>query len=445
MCCAWAISCCASRADLTAQRPIFLHVAGRTDVGLVREHNEDNFVVVDLTTREVLDVTEMRSLAVGPRGVVMLVCDGMGGAAAGEIASAMAVETVREVMSNTSDAPELAGEELKVSFAQRLRSAAYAANDRIYEAARTDPSKIGMGTTMTAVGVIAGHLVMAQVGDSRAYLLRTGFFTQVTRDQSLLNELLETGQITEEQAPMFEHSNVILQALGVQPDVEVLLSTVELRRGDRLVVCSDGLTSVVTDEEVGALAVVSDDVAESCRLLIDVARSAGGPDNITAIVARFDGEGLYEPSEEEPPIRYVRWLLEEPSWLAQRSVRAEPPQVIAPVDTKRLVMPPHRQEFAHTFFSAMLLFAMLLGSLIVGSALRRDDAGIPCIVFGAPGLSIRVDGFDTGIRTTPGGTVVRLPHGSHLIGLYGPAGPAGERNVDASYQTSCTAHFEGAP
>jgi len=196
---------------------------------------------------------------------------------------------------------------------------------------------------------------------------------------------------------------------------------------------------------VGALAVVSDDVSESCRLLIEVARSAGGPDNITAIVARFDGEGLLDPDEEEPPVRYVRWLLEEPEWLAHRSVRTEPPQVSVPADTKRLVMPPHRQDFAHTFFSAMLLFAMLLGSLIVGSALRRDDAGVPCTVFGAPGLAIRVDGFDSGSRTAAGGTVLRLPEGRHRIGLYGPSGPAGERNVEASYQTNCTAHFEGTP
>src|SRR5205814_8551622 len=122
--------------------------------------------------------------------------------------------------------------------------------------------RAGMGTTTTGVGVIGQHLVMVQVGDSRAYVLRSGVLTQVTRDQSLVNQLLETGQISEEQARMFEHSNVILQALGVQEDVEVLLSTVELRRGDRLVVCSDGLTGVVPDEEVGALAASSDDMAD---------------------------------------------------------------------------------------------------------------------------------------------------------------------------------------
>ena len=225
--------------------PILLHVAGRTDVGLVREHNEDNFVVVDLERKSREAVDGMRTIELGRRGALLVVCDGMGGAAAGEVASSMAVDSVFESMS--ADPVEVPDGERLAAFARRMRSAAYGANQKIFDASRTDAARAGMGTTMTAVGTVDDQLVMAQVGDSRCYLLRSGTLTQVTRDQSLVNQLVETGQITEEQAKLFEHSNVILQALGVQADVEVLLSTVPLKRGDKVVVCSDGLTGVVTD------------------------------------------------------------------------------------------------------------------------------------------------------------------------------------------------------
>ena len=423
--------------------PIHLHVAGKTDVGLVREHNEDNFTVVDLAKEGALPVEEMQQVELTERGAVLLVCDGMGGAAAGEIASAMAVETVRESMQKAVIPPNLDGEQRKASFARRLRSAAFTANEKIFEAARIDPDKIGMGTTMTAVGVIDNHLVMAQVGDSRAYLLRDGVLTQLTRDQSLVNELLESGQITEEQAVMFEHSNVILQALGVQQDVDVLLSTIELRKGDRIVVCSDGLTGVVADEEVGALAYVSDDVADSCRLLIDVARGAGGPDNITAIVARFDGDGLVDPSEKDPVIAYTRWRLDEPTpsaTTAQKSATQRAIPQIAPVPADSFE-PSRRPDFARTFFSAMLLFALAMASLIVASTLHRGDGAASCTVTAAPGLRIRIDGFETGARTEVGSTQLHLPSGRHRIRLQGPGAPAGEQAVEVGTGL-CAARFD---
>ena len=153
-----------------------------------------------------------------------------------------------------------------------------------------------MGTTMTAAGIVDGNLVVAQVGDSRAYLLREGVLTQVTHDQSLVNQLIELGEITVEEARHFEYQNVILQALGVQTDVDVQLSTVPLRRGDRLIVCSDGLSGVVEDEELAVILGTADDMDKACQLLIERARSGGGPDNITVVAARFDGESLPPPT-----------------------------------------------------------------------------------------------------------------------------------------------------
>jgi serine/threonine protein phosphatase PrpC len=442
--------------------PIQLHVAGRTDVGLVREHNEDNFVVVDLErkTRETVD--GMRTIDVGERGALLVVCDGMGGAAAGEVASSMAVDALYDTMTGLNP-PQAAkadngvpAEELRVAnFARRLRSAAYTANQLIFDASRSDNARAGMGTTMTGVGVLDDRLVMTQVGDSRAYVLRGTTITQVTRDQSLVNQLIETGQITEEQARLFEHSNVILQALGVQQDVEVLLSTVKLCRGDRVVVCSDGLTGVVTDDELSAVLGACEDTAEACRLLIEMARAAGGPDNITCVVARFEGEALQPPTENDKVV-YERWRLDEPD---PATVPVDPHEPITgsmpavPAVQPAAAPAPARagqpMKQAEIFFSSMLLLALALGSVIVASLIFRNAPSGECLISGgAPGLSIRLDGRDTGARTVEGTTEVRLPLGQHRIGLRGQGAPAYERTVDVASGDAtpvCTAKFEPGP
>jgi serine/threonine protein phosphatase PrpC len=366
----------------------------------------------------------------------------MGGAAAGEVASSMAVESVFEAMA--VDPAETPAEERLAAFARRMRLAAYGANQKIFDSSRSDVARAGMGTTMTAVGTVDDQLVMAQVGDSRAYLLRGQTLTQVTRDQSLVNQLVETGQITEEQAKLFEHSNVILQALGVQADVEVLLSTVPMRRGDRVVVCSDGLTGVVTDEEVAAVVGATDDAAESCRLLIEMARAAGGPDNITVVVARFEGETLKEATEADT-VKYERWRLDEPEAPPQAAA-AEP----APAETTAVESPGPRTTQpierpvaqAELFFSSMLLLALALGGVIVASLLFRAAPAIECTVSAAaPGLSVRVDGRDTGARTRDGEIAVKLPPGRHRVGLRGPGAPVYERVVEAD-EAGCAARFE---
>ncbi|MSP60492.1 MAG: serine/threonine-protein phosphatase [Myxococcales bacterium] len=419
---------------------IHLHVAGKTDVGLVRDHNEDTFMVVDLGRRERESAFGMRTIEVGPEGALLLVCDGMGGAAAGEVASAMAADLVFESMNEAP--PPGANDQRLADFARRMRSAALTANEKIHAASRSNHAHAGMGTTMTGVGVIANHLVMAQVGDSRAYVLRDGVIVQVTRDQSLVNQLLESGQITEEQAKLFEHSNVILQALGVQPDVEVQLSRVELRRGDRVVVCSDGLTGVISDEELAAIVGSSDDSAEACRLLVEMARAGGGPDNITVIVGRCESDSL-PASDPEQGIKYQRWRLDEPEPApegapgpTQSDVEAVEPARARPVDS------------AQVFFSSMVLLALALAAVVLSSLLYRSSPRVACIVSAATaGLSIRVDGRDVGARTRAGETPIKLPPGRHRIGLRGAGAPPQELTVEAggagadTSGSACSARF----
>jgi serine/threonine protein phosphatase PrpC len=219
----------------------------RTDVGQVREHNEDNFLVADLTrgTRGLQEAN--RSITIGPHGGLFAVCDGMGGAAAGEVASQLAVDILFERMMDgvTSDEPVSRDE-----LARRLVRAVEAAGLRIYQEAKADRSRRGMGTTVTAGALVDDHLFLAQVGDSRAYILRNDVLTQVTRDQSLVNQLIEAGQLTEEEAETFEHNNIILQALGTADTVQVDLTFAKLLKGDTLLLCSDGLSGMVRGEEI---------------------------------------------------------------------------------------------------------------------------------------------------------------------------------------------------
>ena len=412
-------------------------VAGRTDVGLIREHNEDNLSIIDLEARSTVALDGTRQMAVGGRGALLIVCDGMGGAAAGEVASAMAIEEVSRFLLDRTEAGTggHSGDDARAALARWMRAAAWDANRKIFDASRADENRAGMGTTMTTVGVVGGDLVMAQVGDSRAYVMREGTITQVTRDQSLVNQLIETGQISEEQARIFEHSNVILQALGVQEDVEVLLSTVALRRGDRVVVCSDGLSGVVTDEEMAAVLSSTDDMDEVCRHLIDMARAAGGPDNITVIAARFVDDTLPRPGAADR-VAYQRWRLDEPDEETTVERRAPPERwppvaVLAPVDPAR------------TFFSLMLLLALSLGGLVTALQIRRS-AGTPCTVVGAAGLAIRVDGHDVGLRTQGESSAVplRLSSGRHRLALRRPSGADQARIVDVGSASECRVAFE---
>jgi serine/threonine protein phosphatase PrpC len=271
-------------------------VFGKTDLGRTRERNEDTFLVADLSSGSASLQPEVRNHAIGARGSLFIVADGMGGAAAGELASAMAADHIHHHMATTWTSDTIATAE---RFAFRMREAVELANSAIHDYAREHPEVRGMGTTVTVAGIFGSDLYLAQIGDSRAYLVRNSDAIQLTKDQSLMQRLVDAGELTEDEAEQSERRNIILQALGPDPRVKVDLTYQSVRRGDVLILCSDGLSGLVRREEFAMLAGRHSDPAALCAALIDLANSRGGPDNITVITVRFDGDGLREPDTAE--------------------------------------------------------------------------------------------------------------------------------------------------
>ncbi len=290
--------------------PVTVDVFGRTDVGKARDHNEDSFLVADLTTRTASLHPEVREHEVGRRGSLFMVADGMGGAAAGEVASEMATTTVYNHMVTQWGNDQEVTEQ---RFAYRLKEAVELANQQIHEYAKAHLEVPGMGTTTTADGVFEGALYLTQIGDSRGYLLRQGRVAQITKNQSLMQRLVDAGELTEEEAAVSERRNIILQALGPDPHVKVDLTRQELRKGDMLVMCSDDVSGLVKKEEILSTVTQATDLVAACKELIDLANSRGGPDNITCIVARFGGGGLPAPDGTEPLGHQVYPLLDTES------------------------------------------------------------------------------------------------------------------------------------
>jgi len=204
----------------------------------------------------------------------------------------MAVDTLAELF---QAAPATSSRDV---FATRLVRAVEEAGLRIFSAAKMDRSRRGMGTTSTVAGLIDGTLFVGQVGDSRAYILRGDQIALITKDQSLVNQLIEAGQLTEEEAENFEHSNIILQALGTTEEVTVDLTFLELRRGDRLLMCSDGLSGLVHADMMKDVLRSTPDLRQAAEALIAMANSGGGHDNITVVLAEFGGASLPEPTAD---------------------------------------------------------------------------------------------------------------------------------------------------
>jgi protein phosphatase len=272
---------------------ITIEVFGKTDVGLVREHNEDNFLIADVTgAARTAEPREPFKFPLGPKGAAFLVCDGMGGAAAGEVASQMAVDSIYDALAASEP-------QQRDAFARLLRRAVQLANEKIFVQSRDNQNERGMGTTCTVASLVDDTLVVAQIGDSRCYILRDGKLAQVTKDQSLAWQLIEAGAMTADEAKAFEHANIILQALGVQERVEVVLSQVALRRGDIALLCSDGLHGPVSDEEILSVLIGEPNLQKAGEALIQKALDRDGPDNITVVLGRFDGPGLMPPAPED--------------------------------------------------------------------------------------------------------------------------------------------------
>jgi protein phosphatase len=264
-------------------------IAGASDVGEVREHNEDHLLVGDLDREQLLDVAEPWR-GTGDRGALVVVCDGMGGVEGGEVASELAAQALWREMKTT---PATRDPEV---FARLLRRAARVANHDVFAMAKREPGLRGMGTTLSAAAVVGDRLIVATVGDSRAYILRSNALVQVTRDQSLQSALIAAGHTPGEAASA---GGAILQALGVGDDVEPSLSITEVRKGDRILLCSDGLHGLVGDPALAVLMATPHSVEEAVRLLIAAARAAGGTDNITAAVLEVAGDRLVPPKDDD--------------------------------------------------------------------------------------------------------------------------------------------------
>jgi serine/threonine protein phosphatase PrpC len=278
------------------ESPISITAYGQSDAGLVRENNEDNFLIADLNSGiTTADPAPLHILG----DCLLLVADGMGGVEAGEVASRMAVELIAQYFVSRLRGSECAEAQ---AFVRILKDSIEEANQRVFEQAANDSRFKGMGTTLTAAAVYGRSIFFAQVGDSRAYLERNGSLTQMTQDQSLVAQLVTSGTITPEDAKAHPQRNVILQALGTQDHLEVTVSSAELRKADRVVLCSDGLWGKVEAEEVKEILDRRFDPKETCQRLIELARERGGEDNITIIVAHFDGDGLPSTTPDERPV-----------------------------------------------------------------------------------------------------------------------------------------------
>lgn len=338
--------------------PIRATLFGLTDRGRTRDHNEDTFLVADLDGAEAMRVSHPEELDLGERGLLFLVADGMGGAAAGELASEMAAVEIHRQMLDGWAALPLGTEE---AFAANLRRAVEAANGTLHDYATEHPEVRGMGTTATVAGVWRDRLYLAQIGDSRGYLFRGGIARQLTRDQSLTQRLVEVGELTEEEAEASERRNIILQALGPDPKVKVDLSWQQLQRGDVLLMCSDGLSTVVRRDEMAEAVREEGDVRRVAERLVALANTNGGPDNITCVVVRFDGEGLPEHVPDEPGYHEYPQADERPALQPTAAFpAATPPQPIPAVERR-----------GSPTGLALLALAVVMGLLGVAILLNR--------------------------------------------------------------------------
>ena len=246
--------------------------AGATDVGRKRDHNEDALLLM-------------------PEHSVAVVCDGMGGHEAGEVASGIGVETIKKFFDLASDQNAtwpFRYDKSKDEGANLLAVAAQWANQRIREAGDADNGrKRGMGTTFVGCVLRGNKAWFGWVGDSRGYLWRRGELHATTSDHSLLNELIKTGRLSDEEIANFQHKNVITRALGMADSTDVDVNMFDLEAGDVCLVCCDGLTGMLTDERIAEILTKESDLQKACQALVDEANANGGVDNITVALARY--------------------------------------------------------------------------------------------------------------------------------------------------------------
>jgi PPM family protein phosphatase len=362
--------------------------AGRTDVGRQRTANED-------------------SLAVRPP--LFAVADGMGGAKAGEVASAVAVEAVEGARES--------GEPAEAQLAGIVR----AANRRIYDLAVADESRRGMGTTLTLAKVHGDEVSLAHVGDSRAYRMRDGELAQLTRDHSLVAELERSGQITAEAAEHHPQRSIITRALGPEPDVEVDTYTLAGREGDVFLICSDGLTSMISDDEVTSILRSAASLDDAAEALVRAANQSGGKDNITVILFRLgEGAPATEPvTTERPPadedtivglkaeeLDVAAAAASEPAVDATMIQRGEAPVTAPPPERPRRGRRRGRGRLAVKVVLGLAVLAAVVGGLYALSRqvyfVGTNDAGLVTVYKGIPyelplGINLYTEDYASGM------------------------------------------------
>src|SRR5688572_12201180 len=248
-----------------------LEIATCTDPGMVRSHNED-------------------SIAADAANGLVVLADGMGGYNAGEVASGMATTVIitemRQILANAKPYEGAGGTSEEIA-ARIMREQVLKANSSIYQAAQSQPQYAGMGTTLVVCLYYDNRMLVAHLGDSRLYMLREGKFSQVTRDHSLLQEQIDSGIITPEQAKKAQHKNLVTKALGIDPTVEPEIHEYPTRTGDIYLLCSDGLCDMVEDEDIGmTLQTLGGNLKLAAQQLVQMANDNGGKDNVSVILVR---------------------------------------------------------------------------------------------------------------------------------------------------------------
>ena len=271
------------------QNAIIVKAFGASDIGRVRKNNEDNFVICNLTTGEVGLTPALRNHTLGNRGTLFMVADGMGGEASGEVASQICTLTVpKRLYENLKSL----GQVRETNFVLLLQESIEYANQIIHQKAQDNPLFRGMGTTATVAALFGPYLFVAQVGDSRAYLIRQGELTQLTRDQTFLNYLKEIGVEVSADPETDSRRSILTQAVGSSESVHVKVTYTKVRQGDSLLLCSDGLYNMVPPADISVRVKGTESLAKKCQSLIDLANAKGGSDNITVVMAEFSGAGL---------------------------------------------------------------------------------------------------------------------------------------------------------
>ena len=350
--------------------------AFRTDTGRQRSENEDSLFV---------------------RAPIFVVADGMGGAQAGEVASKTAADAFDR------DLPDMPPERF-------LRETIEAANRRIHEIARADPSKAGMGTTITAaiVDQRGEEVGIGHVGDSRAYRLRRGTLERLTRDHSLVEEMRRKGQITDAQAEDHPQRSIITRALGPEPDVDVDVQTVPASPGDVFLLCSDGLTTMVDEARITAVLAASKSMSEAVRALVDEANAAGGRDNITAMAFRL--EDAAAPRGESREDATLIGAAAEEAGLTATEVRRRAAAAAAQERREELAAKPRRRglRIAAKALAVILVLAALAFGAWYGNRqvwfLGTDGGGRAALYRGLPyellfGLTLYQERYASPIQT----------------------------------------------